>query len=54
MYHLGGGTAVYQKSPLQRYFRDIHVANSHIMVAPAILQPIGRLFFGLDTDASKL
>ena len=54
MYHLGGGTAVYQKSPLQRYFRDIHVANSHIMVAPTILQPIGRLFFGIDDDAPTL
>ena len=54
MYHLGGGTAVFSTSPLQRYFRDIHVANSHIMVAPAILHPIGRLFFGLDTDVSTL
>ncbi|MEP5764857.1 MAG: acyl-CoA dehydrogenase family protein [Halieaceae bacterium] len=54
MYNLGGGSAVYKNSRLQRYFRDIHVAKSHIMVAPATLETIGRLFFGLPTNSSRL
>ena len=54
MYHLGGGTSVYRRSPLQRIFRDVHVATQHMMVAPAILELTGRLFLGLETDTSLL
>jgi alkylation response protein AidB-like acyl-CoA dehydrogenase len=54
MYNLGGGSAIYQTSRLQRHFRDIHVAKSHIMVAPSTLETIGRLFFGLKTNAVML
>src|SRR5439155_464909 len=41
MYGAGGGTAVYAASPLQRCFRDIHVATQHMMVAPATPEPAG-------------
>jgi alkylation response protein AidB-like acyl-CoA dehydrogenase len=54
MYHLGGGSAVYENSRLQRHFRDIHVATSHIMVAPSTLETIGRLLFGLKSNSSTL
>lgn len=54
MYSLGGGSSVYHNSRLQRYFRDIHVAKSHIMVSPATLETIGGLFFGLDLNVSML
>ena len=54
MYNLGGGSAVYSHSRLQRYFRDIHVAKSHIMVSPTTLETVGRLFFGLPTNTSRL
>jgi len=52
MYTLGGGSAIYARSRLQRQFRDIHVAKSHIMVAPSILETVGRLFFGLDANVA--
>jgi alkylation response protein AidB-like acyl-CoA dehydrogenase len=52
MYKLGGGSAVYEKSRLQRHFRDIHVATSHIMVAPSTLETVGRLMFGLETNTA--
>jgi alkylation response protein AidB-like acyl-CoA dehydrogenase len=29
MYHLAGGTSVFRSSPLQRVFRDVHVATQH-------------------------
>ena len=54
MYALGGGSAVYEKSRLQRHFRDINVAKSHIMVAPSTLETIGRLFFGVPTNTATL
>ncbi len=54
MYKLGGGASVYKTSRLQRYFRDIHVATQHIMVAPQTLETVGSLLFGLETDASML
>jgi alkylation response protein AidB-like acyl-CoA dehydrogenase len=32
MYTLGGGSAVYADSALQRHFRDVHMTSQHIMV----------------------
>jgi alkylation response protein AidB-like acyl-CoA dehydrogenase len=54
MYHLGGGTSVYRRSPLQRHFRDVHVASQHMMVGRGTLELTGRLFLGLDTDTAQL
>lgn len=54
MYTLGGGTSVYRASPLQRLFRDVHVATQHMMVADATFELTGRLFLGLDTDTAML
>jgi alkylation response protein AidB-like acyl-CoA dehydrogenase len=54
MYHLAGGTAVYRTSPLQRMFRDIHVAAQHMMVAPPTMETVGRLLLQQDTDTSQL
>jgi alkylation response protein AidB-like acyl-CoA dehydrogenase len=52
MYSLAGGTSVYQASPLQRHFRDVHVAAQHMMVSTGTLETVGRLFLGLETDTS--
>ncbi|MEZ5595705.1 MAG: acyl-CoA dehydrogenase family protein [Pseudomonadales bacterium] len=52
MYTLAGGTSVYESSRLQRYFRDIHVATQHIMVAPSTYETAGRLFLGLDANVA--
>ena len=52
MYTLAGGTSVYAASPLQRQFRDIHVATQHFMVSPNILETAGRLFLGLQTNTA--
>jgi alkylation response protein AidB-like acyl-CoA dehydrogenase len=54
LYTLGGGSAIYHASPLQRIFRDAHVATQHLMVGPATLELTGRLFLGLETDTSQL
>ena len=54
MYHLAGGSSVYRNSPLQRMFRDIHVASQHMMVAPPTMETVGRLLLEQDTDTSQL
>lgn len=53
-YRTAGGTAVYRRSPLQRVFRDVHVAAQHAMVSERIYEPVGRYRFGLDTDLRPL
>ncbi len=52
-YTAGGGTAVYETSPLQRVFRDVHVATQHAMVAPRTQEIVGRHTFGLPTDLAQ-
>jgi len=47
-YHAGGGSAIYASSPLQRCFRDVHVATQHIMVAQPIFELTGRVRLGLE------
>ncbi|HBZ70828.1 MAG TPA: hydroxylase [Deltaproteobacteria bacterium] len=54
MYQAAGSTAIYEMSPLQRYFRDVHVVTQHRAVAPATLELAGRMLLGLDTDTSML
>jgi len=54
MYNLGGGTSVYRRSPLQRIFRDVHVATQHMMVSTATLELTGRLLLGIETDVAML
>lgn len=54
MYHAGGGSSIYDMSPLQRRFRDVHVATQHMMVAPPSWELTGRLLLGLESDTSQL
>lgn len=46
-YHTGGGTSIYERSLLQRCFRDVHAATQHAAVAPLWLEEVGRVTFGL-------
>jgi indole-3-acetate monooxygenase len=53
-YRLGGGGALYRRSPLQRHLRDTQAATQHMMVSPNTLEVTGRVLLGLETDASQL
>lgn len=54
MYTAGGGTAIYASHPLQRAFRDVHVATQHMMVASPTLELVGRVLLGVDVDTTAL
>jgi alkylation response protein AidB-like acyl-CoA dehydrogenase len=54
MYTAGGGASIYDDSPLQRVFRDVHVATQHAMVAPRTRELVGRMKLGLDTHTGQL
>jgi len=54
MYDLGGGSVIYETSPLQRRFRDAHSATAHFQVSPATWELTGRLLLEQPTDATLL
>lgn len=54
VYELAGGTAVYRTSPIQRRFRDIHVATQHMMVKQQTYELAGRIFLNQPTDSAQL
>jgi len=54
MYEAGGGTSIYETSPLQRRFRDVHVMTQHMMVAQPTWELAGRILLGVDVDTSML
>jgi indole-3-acetate monooxygenase len=53
-YDLGGGTAIYESSPLQKRFRDVHAATQHMLIGPSTWELTGRLMLGLPTDIAQL
>ncbi len=48
LYHLGGGSSIYQSNVLQRCLRDVHVTTQHIMVAQPTYEMVGKVMLGLD------
>jgi alkylation response protein AidB-like acyl-CoA dehydrogenase len=53
-YAIGGASSIYAQNPLQRYFRDVHVALAHVMIAPVAVTTVGRVLLDLETDTSTL
>lgn len=54
MYDLGGGSAIYDGSPLQRRFRDAHTATAHYQVNPATWELTGRILLDQPTETEML
>jgi alkylation response protein AidB-like acyl-CoA dehydrogenase len=47
-YRSGGGTALYDDSPLQRRLRDVHAVTQHFIVRPDVLAAAGQVLAGLE------
>lgn len=54
MYAAMGGTSVFETSPLQQHFRDVHVATQHMMVADSVMELAGRVMVGIDDTGAGL
>lgn len=54
MYDLGGGSSIYEDSPLQRRFRDANTATAHMQVNPAMWETTGRVLLDLPTNTTQL
>ncbi|HEY7293951.1 MAG TPA: acyl-CoA dehydrogenase family protein [Dehalococcoidia bacterium] len=54
MYNAGGATSIYETSPLERCFRDVHVATQHYMLGPLSLELAGKALLGFDMAGSGL
>jgi indole-3-acetate monooxygenase len=47
LFHAAGTNAIYTRNPLERYFRDIHVAEQHNAAFPAHYESAGKALLGL-------
>jgi indole-3-acetate monooxygenase len=47
MYNTAAASAIFESSPLERCFRDVHVIPAHIVVQPSGYEVAGRVFLGL-------
>ena len=54
MYDLGGGSSVFEASPLQRRFRDAHVGTQHLMVQAQTYELTGRVLLDRPVDAAQI
>jgi alkylation response protein AidB-like acyl-CoA dehydrogenase len=50
VFHAAGTNAVYRKHPLERYFRDAHVAMQHAAGLPVHIESAGKVFLGLKVN----
>jgi alkylation response protein AidB-like acyl-CoA dehydrogenase len=49
-YTAGGGTVVYESSPLQRRLRDIHALTQHVSMGREVFALVGTLLAGQELD----
>jgi alkylation response protein AidB-like acyl-CoA dehydrogenase len=54
MYSLGGASAIYAESRLDRCLRDARTAAAHVWVAPDTYELAGRLLLGLDPGSPTI
>jgi indole-3-acetate monooxygenase len=47
VYHAAGTSAIFTAHPLERFFRDLHVATQHRCASPEELYQAGRVLLGL-------
>jgi alkylation response protein AidB-like acyl-CoA dehydrogenase len=54
MYSVGGASAIYATSRLDRCLRDVHTAAAHVWTAPDNYELAGRLLLGLDPGSPTI
>ena len=54
LYQAAGVTAIYEGTPMQRYFQDIHVISQHLQGRLCHYELVGKHSLGLKMDQSRL
>lgn len=54
MFHLAGGGALYETSPLQRCFRDLHAAGQHVAFSIETSKRVGAALLGHEVESFLL
>ena len=54
LYRLGGSSTIFQTSPIERCWRDVHTAAQHMQVQATCWQSAGRVLLGLEPDSPVL
>ena len=54
VYRLAGSSAIFQSSPLERCWRDVHTAAQHMQVQDGRWETAGRVLMGLDPGSPLL
>jgi indole-3-acetate monooxygenase len=49
-YHAAGATAIFERNPFERRFRDIHAVAQQVQARRAHFETVGRHLLGLETD----
>ena len=47
LFHAAGTNAIHRRHPLERFFRDIHVAVQHVAASPSHMESAGQALLGL-------
>jgi hypothetical protein len=47
VFHAAGTNAIYNRLPLERAFRDVHVAVQHAAALPGYFESAGKVLLGL-------
>ena len=50
MYQVGGGASLYAENPLDRYLRDVHTTQQHLVHSPKVFEASGRMLLGLEPN----
>ena len=51
VYHMVGSTAVFQKYPFERRFRDMHTLTQQLQGRQSHYENVGQVMLGLEPDA---
>jgi alkylation response protein AidB-like acyl-CoA dehydrogenase len=50
VHQLAGTTAIYERSPLERHFRDAHTLRHHGFISENRFEAVGQVYFGLPPE----
>jgi hypothetical protein len=53
-YEAAGSTAIFQKHPFERRFRDMHAVTQQLQARAAHFETVGQFLLGLDPDPQFL